>query len=89
MAKVKKYITENEDRLLSSLRAISKGDITSDAVDTAVRAVKAERPLDTAVYSLNSGQSIEDFMLENFGTSAELFNANDDEPSQILLIDFN
>lgn len=92
MAKLKRYITEQEDRLLSTLRAISKGDITSVAVDTAVSAVKAERPLDTALYSLDDGQNVENFMLENFGMSAELFNVNDndnDEPSQMVLIDFN
>ena len=65
MAKLKRYITEQEDRLLSTLRAISKGELTGNAVDTAVNAVKADRPLDTAYYSLTEEQSINDFMFEN------------------------
>lgn len=89
MAKLKRYITEQEDRLLSSLRAVSKGEITSSAVDTAVNAVKADRPLDTATYALPEGQSINDFMSETFGMIAEQLDTVDDEPSQMVLIDFN
>ncbi len=85
MPKVKRYISEQEDRLISAIRTLTKGDISSEAVDTVIEAVKAQRPLDVATYSLN-GQSVEDFTLEMFGSQGE---NPDDEPTQAIMIDFD
>lgn len=86
MAKVKRYLTEQEDKLLSELRSLQKGSITQNAIDAAVQAVREQRGIDTAVYA-RPAQSIEDFMRETFGSGAS--DEYDGAPADMVMIDFN
>ena len=67
------------------MRAVSKGDMTDEYVNTAIAAVKAQRPLDVAHFRLDE-KTIEEATLKLFGKPEE---SPEEEPTQAILIEFD
>lgn len=85
MAKIKRYLTEQENELLNQLRALSNGKISQEAIDAAISVAQDSQEPDTALYYLGN-KSVAEFMAETFGSSSEDVIA--DEPTQMIMVDF-
>lgn len=88
MAKVKKHITESEDKLLRELRSVTDGQLDDDVIVSLLeqaRSWKAESSV--AVYD-REGSSIEEWAEQNFGAATDPSDLPDDEPAEQVLIDF-
>lgn len=85
MAKIKRLLSEEEDRLLSELRSLQSG-ITQEAISAAVEAVKDYKGKDVA-YFTRGEQSMNEFMVENFGEKT--VDEQGDDDAEIYFIDFN
>lgn len=85
MAKIKRLLSEEEDKLLCELRNLHSS-ITKEAISAAVEVVKDYREKDVA-YFTRGEQSMNEFMVENFGERA--VDEQGDDSAEIYLIDFN
>lgn len=85
MAKIKRLLSEEEDKLLSELRSL-ESSIVQEAISAAVEVVKDYREKDTAFYSRGE-QSMNEFMVENFGEKT--VDEQGDDDAEIYFIDFN
>lgn len=84
MTKVKRLLSEEEDRLLSELRSLPNS-IVPEAISAAVEVVKGYREKDIACYSRGE-KSMYEFMVENFG---EKTVDEQDDVAEQYLIEFN
>lgn len=85
MAKIKRLLSEEEDRLLSELRNL-QSSIVQEAISAAVEVVKDYREKDVA-YFTRGEMSMNEFMVENFGERT--VDEQGDDAGEIYLIDFN
>ena len=59
MAKVKKHITENEDRLLRELRAVTDGQLDDDVIGALLEQARSQRAASFVAVYARDGVSIE------------------------------
>ncbi len=88
MAKVKKHITENEDRLLRELRAVTDGQLDDDVIGALLEQARSQRAANSVAFYARDGVSIEEWTEQNFGAATDPSDIPDDEPSEQVLIDF-
>ena len=88
MAKAKEHLTANELRLIRELRAGTAGQIKETDVAMLVDALKEQRGLPMAVYTLPADRSIEEWTEETFGGMTRASDQPDDEPTEQIVIDF-
>lgn len=88
MAKVKKHITENEDRLLRELRAVTDGQLDDDVIGALLEQARSQRAASSVAFYVRDGVSIEEWTEQNFGAATDPSDFPDDEPADQIIIDF-
>lgn len=88
MAKVKKHITENEDKLLRELRSVTDGQLDDDVIGALLEQVRTRKAESSVAIYDREGSSIEEWTEQNFGAATDPSDLPDDDPSEQVLIDF-
>lgn len=88
MAKVKKHITENEDKLLRELRAVTDGQLDDDVIGALLEEARSRKAESSVAVYDREGSSIEEWAEQNFGAATDPSDLPDDDPAEQVLIDF-
>lgn len=88
MAKVKKHITENEDKLLRELRAVTDGQLDDDVIGALLEEARSRKAESSVAIYDREGSSIEEWAEQNFGAATDPLDLPDDDPAEQVLIDF-
>lgn len=88
MAKVKKHITESEDKLLRELRSVTDGQLDDDVIVSLLEQARSWKAGSSVAVYDREGSSIEEWAEQNFGAATDPSDLPDDEPAEQVLIDF-